>query len=265
MLLNNTSTSAPASNLPGPIHGTSANLNHSRSLQPARTSRTALLLIDIQRGINISSGHFGTERSTPQFEDNIAFLLAACRAYNKSRLSAGHDTALSTDSTIANGVSEAGGNRSQDYHVQIIHIHHQSSIPSSPLHPNGATQSDGIQFMPCATPDPSSAFETISRKTFTSAFADGKVAPLLRGWEIEQLIVGGLVSDHCVGTSVRWASDLGVVTGEHKAIVMLKDGSATFGKGGWDAETVHSVTLASLEGEFAEIKAIEDVVRDLFG
>jgi hypothetical protein len=46
-------------------------------------------------------------------------------------------------------------------------------------------------------------------------------------------------------------------------IVLVADATATFGKGGFDAETVHRVSVASLEGEFADVIGAEEVVKAL--
>jgi len=59
-------------------------VSHQRHLLPATISRTCLLLIDIQRGLNISHGFYGTDRSTPRFEENITSLIAAARNYNRN-------------------------------------------------------------------------------------------------------------------------------------------------------------------------------------
>lgn len=46
-------------------------------------------------------------------------------------------------------------------------------------------------------------------------------------------------------------------------IILVSDATATFAKGGWDAETVHQVSVASLDGEFAEVRGVGEVVRAL--
>lgn len=129
-----------------------------------------------------------------------------------------------------------------------------------------------MDFMPCATPDADSAHERVFSKTTNSAFASG---PELREWivqaQVEQLVAVGIATDHCVTTTVRWASDLGIV-GASKAedyeregkIVVVSDATACFGKEGLDAETVQKVHLASLAGEFATVMSSRDVLRCLF-
>lgn len=48
-------------------------------------------------------------------------------------------------------------------------------------------------------------------------------------------------------------------------VVSVEDACATFAEGGFDAETVHKVNLASLDGEFAQIKTTADVIGEALG
>lgn len=75
-----------------------------------------------------------------------------------------------------------------------------------------------------------------------------------------------------MSTTVRMAANLGVVdrpvrTGGEEVdkgrIVLVSDATATFAKGWWDAETVHQVSVASLDGEFAEVVGVGEVVGAL--
>ncbi|OAL39745.1 hypothetical protein AYO20_01142 [Fonsecaea nubica] len=273
-----------------------------RHLSPASETRTALLLIDIQRGLNTHNGYFGSERSTPDLEKNVSALLAAARGYNSSvqvrvRVSRSHgqvedhSTSPSPVHSASNGernVEEGANNDSErePYAVEIVHVYHKSTNPLSPLHVSGTTQRDGIKFMPCAEPVTameSSEAATLPRehvlsKSTNTAFGNAELKEILERGRIEQLVVAGIATDHCVTTSVRWAKDLGVVKkrpgqgerrederGENGTIVILSDATACFNKGGFDAETVQKVHLASLEGEFATVMTTNDVLDQLFG
>jgi hypothetical protein len=44
----------------------------------------------------------------------------------------------------------------------------------------------------------------------------------------------------------------------------VRDATATYSKGGFDAETVHAVHLASLDGEFASVVGTDEVVKTIF-
>ncbi|KAL2816314.1 Isochorismatase-like protein [Aspergillus granulosus] len=126
-------------------------------------------------------------------------------------------------------------------------------------------------------------------KTVNSAFIGTELESYLRENGIRQLVVAGITTDHCVSTSVRMGANLGVVdryldgNGEEKGgpiiladgrqekvvnvdkgrIVLVGDATATWAKGGFDAETVHAVTLASLDGEFADVVCTRDIITAL--
>jgi len=46
-------------------------------------------------------------------------------------------------------------------------------------------------------------------------------------------------------------------------IALVADATATFGKCGVDSETVHKVSVASLDGEFADVLTNKEVVKAL--
>lgn len=208
-------------------------------LNPAST---ALLLIDIQKGFDHRT-HWGVSRSTPQFEDNVARLLATFRRLRAKNYVQEHKRS-----------------------PLIVHVYHRSLDPRSPLNPQNE---DGMEFMYFAEPQ---ADELVISKQVNSAFIGTNLEEVLRERKIRQLVVCGLTTDHCVSTTVRMAANLGVTRGvddetgepESGRVVVVKDATASFDKGGWDAETVHKVHLASLEGEFAKVTSTK-VVMEMLG
>jgi len=206
-----------------------------RSISSSANTPTALLLIDIQVGLNTSHGLFGTERSTPTFEENIKSLLSAARKYN--------DTS---------GTSLP---------ITMIHVFHKSLNPDSPLYPGSTKHPGGVEFQPCAQPIEASPYETVFSKSTNSAFVNTPLESYIRSKGIKQLIIAGLVTDHCVSTSTRMAKDLGVV--EQEKIFIISDATGTFNRGEFDAETVHRVNLASLAGEFANVVTTGEVLSGL--
>ncbi|KAK5987038.1 putative isochorismatase family protein [Cladobotryum mycophilum] len=131
-----------------------------------------LLLIDIQQGFNHPS-HWGSKRSTPNFEENVAKLLAAFREVAPQN---------------------------------IFHVCHHSTLPHSPLHPsNGA-----VDFQPYAAPLPS---ELTFPKHKNSGFVGTNLDAAIRERKITNLVVCGLMTEHCVSSTLRNAADLGVVDG----------------------------------------------------
>lgn len=197
-------------------------------------SKAALLIVDNQRGF------YGyPNRSNPNYESNISSLLDASR--------------------------KAG--------LDIIHIRHFSLQPDSFLapgkpaptdHPHGgfATDIDGN-----TTPLEG---ELVIDKNVNSSFIGTDLEETLRARNIRTLYISGLTTDHCVSTTTRMANNLrvlertdsqGVVTPGR--IVFVEDATATWARGNWDAETVHSIEVDILRDEFAEIATTEAVVRQL--
>ncbi|KAK8102416.1 isochorismatase hydrolase [Apiospora sp. TS-2023a] len=242
-------------------------------MKPVSSAKTALILIDVQNGF-FHPTHWGTERSTPECETNIAQLLAHARAYNSN----------TTSDKVRRGPSQDAQARDDDGAILICHVHHHSISPDSMLHPAKTIEVDGfprraVEAQPFAAPI---AGETVWAKDVNSAFIGTGLEAFLRSHRVRQLVICGLTTDHCVSTSTRMAGNLRIVDevekreGQNEAttttvvssegdIVLVGDACATYAKGGFDAETVHRVSLASLDGEFAHVAATADVIRAVFG
>lgn len=174
---------------------------------------SALIVIDVQDAFKHKT-HWGTSRSNPSFEQNLHSLLTAWRA-----LPAG----------------------------PIFFIQHASTSTTSPLH----FSNPGYQLQSGTHV----AGEPILVKSVNSAFIGTDLEWRLRAAKIRRVFLVGLTTDQCVSTSVRMAANLGVVNGEWGvgSVVLVEDATATWAKGMWDAETVHSVHVESLRGEFCEV------------
>ena len=198
-------------------------------LKPASVLPTAILLVDIQVGLDTQSGFYGTSRSTPSLESNLTSLLAAARSYNSQH--------------SENGTAQ----------VSIIHVNHDSTNPDSPLYSGKDTNKP----MPCAAP---ASGEMLLHKSVHSAFGNPKLESCLHEQGIKQLLVCGITTAHCVSTTTRVASDLNIV-GDDGILALIDDCSAAFNTERFDAETVHAVNVASLEGEFARVVRTKDVLE----
>jgi nicotinamidase-related amidase len=205
-------------------------------LLPASTTRTTLLLVDIQIGLNThDTPYYGRERSNPAFETNISALLAAVRAFNAN---------------------------SPTTPITIVHVYHRSFHPESPLYPGKGS----AEIMPCAAPE---AGETVLAKTATSALVGTDLEAKIREVGTQQLLICGIATDHCVSTTVRAAADLevcveavGVGKTTRDGVWIVDDCSACFDNhGSFDAETVHKVNVESLRGEFCEVTSGEEVAQ----
>lgn len=218
-------------------------------MKPAGTYRTALILVDVQNGF-LHPTHWGTSRSTPECEDNITQLLSAARAHNSQSTPQTKNTVL------------------------ICHVHHHSVGPTSELHPEKRIEINGrslrsVEPQGFAVPEPG---ESVWVKNVNSSFIGTGLETFLRENNARQLVICGLTTDHCVSTTTRMAANLRIVdivkddgeivdSGE---IILVGDACATFAKGDFDAETVHKVNLASLDGEFAQVEKTAAVISKVF-
>lgn len=134
----------------------------------------------------------------------------------------------------------------------VVHVQHMSTEPESQLRP----ELPGNAFKPEAQP---AAGEPVFQKNVNSAFMGTDLEAHLRGNGIEELVVAGITTDHCVSSTVRMAGNLGF------KVTVVEDATATFERHGPDgthysADLMHRVTLASLHGEFATVRRAQDVI-----
>jgi len=135
----------------------------------------------------------------------------------------------------------------------ILHVRHNSVAPNSPLRP----ERPGNAFKPEAEPWPG---EKQYSKTVNSAFIGTRLEQDLHAQGISALVIVGLTTDHCVSTSVRMAANLGF------EVTLVSDATATFDRVGPDgtwysADAMHNINLASLHGEFCEVRSTEAVLE----
>lgn len=134
----------------------------------------------------------------------------------------------------------------------IFHIQHMSTEAQSLLRP----ELPGNAIKPIVAPLPD---EPLLQKTVNSAFIGTDLEQQLRIAGIEQVVIVGLTTNHCVSTSVRMAANLGFRT------LLPEDATATFDLTGPDgihypAATLHAMEIASLSGEFATIITTADLI-----
>jgi nicotinamidase-related amidase len=134
----------------------------------------------------------------------------------------------------------------------IFHIQHNSRSKDSPLSPSSSGHAIKEIVAPRVT-------EPVIQKDVSSAFMGTDLEEQLRNRGIGTVVIVGLTADHCVSTTARMAGDLGFET------YVVSDATATHGRNGpdgryFDAEEVHAVSLASLNGEFAKVVETADVL-----
>ncbi len=177
---------------------------------------TALLLIDVQKGLNES--YFAGERNNPQAVANIGKLLQHWREKGRP----------------------------------VIHVKHCSTEPESPLREGQA----GNDFLDEGKPIDG---EPVFKKSVNSAFIGTELEPYLHSAGINALVIVGLTTEHCVSTTTRMAGNLGF---NAKLVSDATAANPHMGMDGntIDAETIHQVNLASLNGEFCTVLNCDDVL-----
>ena len=139
----------------------------------------------------------------------------------------------------------------------VVHVQHDSVEPQSELRPDRP----GNEVKPEAKPVDG---EPVFRKNVNSAFIGTKLESFLRERGIDNLVLVGLTTEHCVSTSARMAANLGF------NVTIVADATAAFEKNGYDgkhysADEVHNVELAGLNREFATIRESRDVLAEVEG
>ncbi|MBS1961680.1 MAG: cysteine hydrolase [Bdellovibrionales bacterium] len=137
----------------------------------------------------------------------------------------------------------------------IFHVQHLSVEANSPLRPDRA----GVEFMDFARPLEG---EPVFRKHVNSGFIGTTLERELRAAGIAEIVPIGLTTDHCVSTTTRMAANLGFRVRLSEGAVATFDRTDFEGRT-YDAETIHRTALASLHGEFAQVSAHADLLREL--
>ncbi len=128
---------------------------------------------------------------------------------------------------------------------QVIHIQHKSDNPNSLFHPNN----EGFTIKELVAPIEE---EVIIIKKTNSSFIGTNLEEFLKLNHITTVVITGLTTPHCVSTTTRMSGNLGFNT------YLISDATAAFGikdqnDNYYDAETIHNVSLATLNEEFATI------------
>lgn len=135
----------------------------------------------------------------------------------------------------------------------IYHVQHMSVHPNSPLRPDHP--GNAIKRIVAPQGD-----EPVIQKTVNSAFIGTDLADRLRAAAIQSVVIVGLTTEYCVSTTARMASDLGFAT------YVVDDAAACHERSGYDgtyypAETIHTISLVSLQDEFATILKTDQLLN----
>ena len=187
---------------------------------PRFDARTALLLIDVQRGVNELSHWGGPDgrRNNPDAEERQRTLLGAFR--------------------------ERG--------LPVAFTRHDSREEASPLKLSlaGGAQLDGLEPLDG---------DIVVVKDVNSAFVGTSMEVRLRRAGVERLLVAGFFTNFCVETSVRMAGNLGfdVYLAHDACATTNRVGPDGVDR---DAELVHEVSVANLHGEFCTALSTDEAL-----
>ncbi|MDR3684999.1 MAG: cysteine hydrolase family protein, partial [Geothrix sp.] len=130
----------------------------------------------------------------------------------------------------------------------IVHIQHLAARPGATFFLPGTP---GAEIHPSAAPLPG---EIVFQKHFPNSFRDTPLLEHLRGLEITQLVLAGMMTHMCIDTTVRAAFDLGFqcqLAGDACATRDLaRQGLAV------PAAQVQTAFLAALDGTFATVRSV---------
>ncbi|MGV3465125.1 MAG: cysteine hydrolase family protein [Heyndrickxia sp.] len=138
---------------------------------------------------------------------------------------------------------------------QVIHIQHQSDNPNSVFHPTNG----GFTIKELVAPMEE---EVVITKKVNSSFIGTNLEEFLILNDITTVVITGLTTPHCVSTTTRMSGNLGFNT------YLISDATAAFGIKDqndkyYDAETIHNISLATLNEEFATILTTKQLINVL--
>jgi nicotinamidase-related amidase len=139
----------------------------------------------------------------------------------------------------------------------IVHVKHDGTKPESPFRPG----QEGNDFLPLTAPVEG---ELVVAKTVHSAFigtdlAAGLQAMASAGGEKPLLVICGVLLANSVEATVRVAGNLGFKVRLPGDACWSCDKRDLTGRL-WPAEDVHQLTLALLNGEYAEVTTVDEIL-----
>lgn len=136
---------------------------------------------------------------------------------------------------------------------KVIHIHHHGLDADDPFH----SDAPGSAVQHFAKPEEG---EVVYIKNGSSSFIGTSLEKDLKDAGITRLITCGATANHCVETATRMASDLGFETYYAADAVWAYSATGPDGKI-HSADTIHSTTLANLQGEFATVLTTDKLLE----
>jgi len=139
----------------------------------------------------------------------------------------------------------------------IVHVKHDSTRADSPFRPG----QPGNDFRPLTAPRPG---EAIVAKKEHSAFIGTDLVARLESLGKPALVICGVLLANSVEATVRVAANLGFAVRLPGDACWSCDKRDLTGRL-WPAEDVHQLTLALLDGEYAEVTNVDEILRGVVG
>lgn len=136
--------------------------------------------------------------------------------------------------------------------LPVFHIRHDSTEANSPYRPGQAGNDFKAEVAPVGE-------EAVVAKRTNSAFIGTDLEARLREAGITELVITGVLLENSVGATVRMAGNLGFEVLVPAGAVASIDRTDRNGKT-WPAEDVHALALSILDGEYASVVEVQDLL-----
>ncbi len=134
----------------------------------------------------------------------------------------------------------------------VVHVKHDEATPTSTYHTHGPWNAIKREVAPLPG-------ETVVAKTQNCAFIGTDLDGVLKGLGADGFVLTGVVIHNSMDATVRAGKALG-----HRILLPSDATTAVPVKGAdgrlWDAQTVRDLTLAILDGEYAEVLTTDAVL-----
>lgn len=139
----------------------------------------------------------------------------------------------------------------------VLHIKHDEPTPTSSYHTHGPWNGIKAEVAPLAG-------EPVVVKQQNCAFIGTELDQILRDMQANQFVLTGVVIQNSMDATIRAGKALGY------RIILPSDATTAVPVAGpdgksWSAETVHDLTLAILDKEYAEVVTAEEVIARFDG
>ncbi len=142
----------------------------------------------------------------------------------------------------------------RDHSMPTVHIQHVSLSPDATFFISGDRGTDINDITAHYEGEP------LVQKHYPNAFRETNLLELLREWEIERVIITGMMTHMCVDATARAAADLGF------KVMVAEDACATraltYGDTTIPAEHVHKAFLAALKS-YGQVMPVEQILAHL--